>query len=81
MIKSDYTQPQYVARMTFENLSKAGLNTEEISYSLDVPLSFVKHHIARIERHNEARNKFLSTGILPGPDLCRRPGVFTISQR
>jgi hypothetical protein len=64
-----------------ESLSRIGLNTEEISRSIDLPISFVKRQIVRIERHNEARNRFLSTGILPGPDLCRRPSLFTIFQR
>ena len=51
--------------------------TEEISDTLDIPVSFAERQIARIERHNEARNRFLRTGILPTPGV----GVFTIFQR
>ena len=46
-----------------ESLSEIGLSTQEISDTLDTPVSFVEHQIARIERHNEARNRFLRTGI------------------
>ena len=60
-----------------ESLSKIGLSTQEISDTLDTPVSFVEHQIARIERHNEARNRFLRTGLLPTPGV----GVFTIFQR
>ena len=60
-----------------ESLSKNGLSTQEISDTLDIPVPFVERQIARIERHNEARNRFLRTGILPTPGL----GVFTIYQR
>ena len=59
-----------------ESLSKIGLSTKEISDTLDIPVSFVERQIARIERHNEARNRFLRTGILPTPGI----GVFTIFQ-
>jgi hypothetical protein len=48
-----------------ESLSKIGSSTQEISDTLNIPVSFVEHQIARIERHNEARNRFLRTGILP----------------
>ena len=60
-----------------EGLAKIGLSTQEISDTLDTPVSFVERQIARIERHNEARNRFLRTGILPTPSV----GVFTIFQR
>ena len=59
------------------NLSKIGLNTEEISHSLGLPISFVKSRMARIERQNEERRRFLSTGNIPVSD----PGVFTILQK
>jgi hypothetical protein len=60
-----------------ENLSKIGLNTQEISRSLDVPISFVKSRMARVESEKEVRNRFLRTGITPVSD----PGVFTIFQK
>ena len=60
-----------------ERLSKIGLSTQEISDTLDIPVSFVERQIARIERHNEARNRFLRTGILPTHGV----GVFTIFQK
>ena len=50
-----------------ESLSKIGLSTKEISDTLDIPLSFAERQLARIERHNEARNRFLRTGILLTP--------------
>ena len=59
-----------------ESLSKIGLSTQEISDTLDTPVSFVERQIARIEIHNEARNRFLRTGILPTSGV----GVFTIFQ-
>ena len=60
-----------------EGLAKIGLGTKEISDTLDIPVSFAEHQIARIERHNEARNRFLRTGLLPTSGV----GVFTIFQR
>ena len=60
-----------------ESLSKIGLNIQEISDTLDIPVSYAERQIARIERHNEARNRFLRTGRLPTPGV----GVFTIFQR
>ena len=64
-----------------ENLSKVGLNTEEISRSLGLSISFVKNHIARINEDKAKRMRFLRTGNLPEPDVRGRPGVFTIFQR
>ncbi len=64
-----------------DHLSRIGLNAEDISRSLDLSISFVKSRMARINEEKEKRMRFLRTGILPGPDLCRRPGVFTIFQR
>ena len=60
-----------------ESLSKIGLSTQEISDTLDIPVSFVERQIAWIERDYEARNRFLRTGILPTSGV----GVFTIFQR
>ena len=47
------------------NLSKIGLNTEEISHSLGLPISFVKSRMARIDEEKAKRNRFLRTGIVP----------------
>jgi len=60
-----------------ESLKKIGLTTEEVSRSLDVPVSFVKRQVVRIAQSNEARNRFLRTGVIPVSDS----GVFTIFQR
>ena len=60
-----------------ESLSMVGLSAKEISDTLYIPVSFAERQIARIERHNEARNRFLRTGLLPTPGV----GVFTIFQR
>ena len=63
-----------------ENLSKI-LNTEEIAYTLDLPLSLVKRHQAIIKRQNEERRRFLRTGTLPRLDVPGMPTVYTIYQR
>ena len=61
-----------------ENLtsSRIGLTTYETAHALDVPVSFVKSQLARLAQNNEAKNRFLRTGIIPVLD----PGVFTIFQ-
>lgn len=64
-----------------ENLSRIGMTPEDISYSLDLLLSFVQNQKVRIAKSNEARRRFLRTGILPSPEPVGRPGVFTIFQR
>ena len=48
-----------------ESLSKIGLNTQEISYTLDLPFSLIRSQQARIARASEDRRRFLRTGILP----------------
>lgn len=63
-----------------ENLSKI-LNMKEIAYTLDLPLSLVKRHHAKIESQNEERRRFLRTGTLPRLELPGMPTVFTIYQR
>ena len=60
-----------------DSLSKIGMTPEDISYSLDLPISFVQKQKARIANANEARRRFLRTGILPKAN----PGVFNILQR
>jgi hypothetical protein len=64
-----------------ENLGRIGLSTEDISYSLDLPLSFIQKEKARIAQISEARRRFLRTGILPSPELVGQPGVFSILRR
>ena len=60
-----------------ESLKKIGLTTEEVSRSIDVPVSFVKRQMIRIAQNNEERKRFLRTGVIPMSD----PGIFTIFQR
>ena len=60
-----------------ESLKKIGLTTEEVSRSIDVPVSFVKRQMIRIAQNNEERKRFLGTGVIPMSD----PGIFTIFQR
>ena len=60
-----------------ESLKKIGLTTEEVSRSLDVPVSFVKRQMVRIAQNNEERRRFLRTGVIPVSD----PGVFSILQK
>ena len=64
-----------------ENLSKIGLNTEEISHSLGLGISFVKSRMARINEVNADRRRFLRTGILPEPDPRERQGYYAILPR
>ena len=61
-----------------ENLSRIGMTPEDISYSLDLPLSLVRSHKARIEEQKAARRRFLMTGKL---EETPRVGVFSIFQR
>jgi hypothetical protein len=60
-----------------ESLKRIGLTTEEVSRSIDVPVSFVKRLMVRIAQNNEERRRFLRTGVIPVSD----PGVFNIFQR
>ena len=60
-----------------ESLKRIGLTTEEVSRSIDLPVTFVKRHMARMAQGNEERRRFLRTGNIPVSD----PGVFTIFQR
>ena len=60
-----------------DSLKKIGLSTEEVSRSIDIPVSFVKRQMNRIVQTNEERRRFLKTGVIPVSD----PGVFTIFQR
>jgi hypothetical protein len=62
-----------------ENLTsgKIGLSTHETAEVLDLPISFVKRQMIRIAQNNEARNRFLRTGVIPVSD----PGVFSILQK
>jgi hypothetical protein len=46
-----------------------GYNADQASYILDIPLS----EVARIEKYNQVRRKFLATGQLP-----EEGGVFSI---
>lgn len=75
----------YTASVRFqkdiENLSKIGMTSEDISYSLDVPITFIQKQKARIAKANEERRRFLQTFTLPTPEVVGRPGVFTIYQR
>jgi hypothetical protein len=64
-----------------ESLYKIGLTSQDISYSLDVPVSFVQKQRARIAKASEERKKFLRTGILTSHEFVGRPVVFTIFQR
>lgn len=71
----------YTASIRFgkdvESLYKIGMTSEDISYSLDVPISFVQKQKARIAEANEARRRYLRTGILHS----EARGVFTIFKR
>ena len=60
-----------------ESLRRIGLTTEEVSRSIDVPVSFVKRQIGRLAQANEERRRFLRTGVIP----ISNPGVFTIFQK
>gem|GEM_PF-4875001 len=60
-----------------ESLYKIGMTSEDISYSLSVPIDFVRRQRARIARASEERRKFLRTGILSEPEA----GVFHILQK
>jgi hypothetical protein len=77
---SDRIKP-YTASSRFgkdvESLYKIGMTTEDISYSLSVPITFVQKQKARIDRANEERRRFLRTGVIPVSD----PGVISIFQR
>jgi hypothetical protein len=64
-----------------ENLAKIGMTSEDTSYSLDLPISFVQNQKARIAQVSEARRRFLRTFTLPTPEVIERPGVFSILQR
>lgn len=68
-------------RKDIENLSKIGMTSEDISYSLDLPISFVQKDMARIVKANEAGRRYLRTGTLSSPEFVVRPAVFTIFQR
>jgi hypothetical protein len=61
-----------------ESLSKIGLNTQDISRSLDLPISFVKRRMARIEKENAAKRRFMATGHI---QESVTPGVVHILQR
>jgi hypothetical protein len=63
-----------------ESLHKIGMTSEEISYSLSVPVMFVQKQEASIAQASEERRKFLSTGMLPN-EFEGRPGVFSILQK
>ena len=58
-----------------ESLSKIGLNPKDISRSLDLSISFVRSHLARINEDKVKRMRFLSTGILPEPDVDNLFGI------
>lgn len=60
-----------------ESLSQIGMTPEDISYSLDLPLSLVRSHKARIESEKAARRRFLQTFTLRTPE----PGVVSILQK
>ena len=47
-----------------ESLKNIGLTTEEVSRSIDVPVSFVQRQMIRIAQSNEERRRF-HHGILP----------------
>jgi hypothetical protein len=64
-------------KRNIESLSRIGLSPEEISSAINAPLFFVQRQMARIQRENEARRKFLRTGRIPE---LENPGVFTIFQ-
>ena len=49
-----------------------GYNADQASYILDIPLS----EVARIEKYNQVRRKFLATGQLG--QLPEEGGVFSI---
>jgi hypothetical protein len=80
--KGDEKVRPYVGSVRFqkdiESLSKINLSSEEISCTLDVPLSYVRCQLDRIQREREARQKFLMTGHIP---RLVTPGVFTIFRR
>ena len=60
-----------------DNLSKIGMTSEDISYSLSVPITFIQKQKQKIWKANVARRRFLATGRIPQ----QNPGVFTIFQR
>jgi hypothetical protein len=64
-----------------ENLSKVGLTPEDISISLDVPLTRVQKMKLKIAEYNEERRRFLSTGDIQASDYYGKPAVVTIFQR
>ncbi len=53
------------------------MTSGDISYSLNAPLFFVQRQMARIQRENEARRKFLRTDRI---SELENLGAFTIFQ-
>jgi hypothetical protein len=76
---NDKVRP-YTARCQrdLEGLSKIGLNPEEISYSLDLPISFIKSRMAKIEREKIERNMFQRTRIIPAFEIISKLSDFTM---
>jgi hypothetical protein len=76
---NDKVRP-YTARCqrNVEGLSKIGLNPEEISYSLDLPISFVKSRMAKIGREKIERDRFQRTGIIPAFEIISKLSDFTM---
>lgn len=62
-------------------LAKAGWNSQDITQVLNVPLAFVQGQLARMDRHNAARRRFMMTGNMPHFEVPGMPTVFTIYQR
>jgi hypothetical protein len=65
-----------------ESLSKIGMTPEEISHTLDLPLSLVRNYKARIALANEKRHKFLA-GMMPAENGSEGygGGYYAILQR
>ena len=74
-IRPDYASVR--CQKEIEQLSKS-YSTDEISYILDVPLTYAKSRLARIEEQKEQRRRFLTTGQIPQQQGTVAAGYYAI---